>query len=410
MIGRLENMKVYLDNNATTKIDPLVVKEMMPYLNEFYGNASSMHDFGVPAAKALETARERVRAYIGAGKTSEIIFTSCATESDSTAIYSAIQASPEKKEIITSVVEHPAILQVCAHLEEKGYTVHRVPVDSKGNLDLDFYKSKLSDKVAIASVMWGNNETGNLYPIPEMAAMAHEKGVLFHTDAVQVMGKIHVNVAATDIDMLSFSGHKLHAPKGVGALYVRFGTRFRNFMRGGHQERGRRAGTENVASIAALGKACELSGQYVRFCQNEIARLRDKLERGIIARVPKCFATGNPESRVCNTSNIAFEFVEGEGILLKLNQAGIAASSGSACTSGSLEPSHVMMAMKLPFTAAHGTIRFSLSRFTTEAEIDYVIDQVPRIIGELREMSPYWKHIVDGTPDFNPDYKGTLGK
>ena len=403
-------MKVYLDNNAPTRIDHDVVNEMMPYLTEIYGNPSSMHDFGVPVSKALDVARHRVRDFIGAEKDSEIIFTACATESDNTAIYSALQAYPERKEIITSVVEHPAILQVCSFLEEHGYIIHRVPVDSKGRLDLDFYKSKLSDRVALVTIMWANNETGTIFPIPQLAAMAHEKGILFHTDAVQAIGKINVNVSELEIDMLSFSGHKIHAPKGVGVLYVKFGTRFRNFMRGGHQERGRRAGTENVASIVALGKACELSGSHIGYMQTEVARLRDKLQNGLLEKIPHCFVTGDPENRTANTCNIAFEYVEGEGILLLLNQEGIAASSGSACTSGSLEPSHVMMSMKIPFTAAHGTIRFSLSRFTTEAEIDYVLEKVPQIIAKLRSMSPYWKQVAEGGTAFNPDYKGTLGK
>lgn len=403
-------MKVYFDNNATTKVDPEVVQEMLPFLTDIYGNPSSMHDFGVPVSEALNKARKQVQEFIGAEKDSEIIFTACATESDNTAIYSALQANPTKKEIITSVVEHPAILEVCSFLEEHGYTIHRVPVDNCGRLDMEFYKSKLSDKVALVSIMWANNETGTIFPVPELARLAHEKGILFHTDAVQAIGKIPVNLKELDIDMLSFSGHKIHAPKGIGVLYVKFGTRFRNYMRGGHQERGRRAGTENTASIVALGKACELSGKHLDYVGTEVARMRDKLQKGILDKVSHAFATGDIENRTANTCNIAFEYVEGEGILLLLNQAGIAASSGSACTSGSLEPSHVMMSMKIPFTAAHGTIRFSLSRFTTEEEVDYVIEKVPEIIEKLRGMSPYWKQIAEGGAAFNPDYKGTLGK
>jgi cysteine desulfurase len=405
-------MKVYLDNNATTKIAPEVVTEMMPYLTEIYGNPSSMHDFGVPVSEALNVARRRVQNFIGAAKDSEIIFTACATESDNTAIYSALQAYPERKEIITSAVEHPAILQVCAFLEEHGYVIHRVPVDSHGRLDMDFYKSRLSDRVALVSIMWANNETGTVFPVPELARLAHEKGILFHTDAVQAIGKLKVDVKNLDIDMLSFSGHKIHAPKGVGVLYVKYGTRFRNFMRGGHQERGRRAGTENVASIVALGKACELSGQHIDYMQTEVARLRDKLQNGLLKQIPKSFVTGDVENRTANTCNIAFEYIEGESILLLLNQCGIAASSGSACTSGSLEPSHVMMAMKIPYTAAHGTVRFSLSRYTTEEEIDYVLEKVPALIAKLREMSPYWKTLPaeetsgDAAPSFNPVFKG----
>lgn len=403
-------MKVYLDNNATTKIDPQVVEEMLPYLTEVYGNPSSMHDFGGPVSKAIDKARKQIQKFIGAEKDSEIIFTACATESDNTAIYSALQAYPERKEIITSVVEHPAILEVCSFLEEKGYKIHRVPVNEIGELDVEFYKSKLSKNVALVTIMWANNETGTIFPIPELARLAHEHGILFHTDAVQAIGKINVDVKNLDIDMLSFSGHKIHAPKGVGVLYVRYGTKFRNFMRGGHQERGRRAGTENAASIVALGKACELSDLHIKYVQTEIARLRDKLEKNILTKVSHSFVTGDKEHRTANTSNIAFEYVEGEGILLLLNSFGIAASSGSACTSGSLEPSHVMKAMKVPFTAAHGTIRFSLSRFTTEEEIDYVIEKVPEVIAQLRAMSPYWKQITEGTPVFNPDYKGIVGQ
>lgn len=403
-------MKVYLDNNATTKIASEALDEMMPFLTENYGNPSSMHDFGVPVSEALAVARSRVAQLIGAQKDSEVIFTSCATESDNTALYSALQAFPDRKEIITSVVEHPAILQPCAFLEEHGYTVHRVPVNSKGQLDMEFYRSKLSDRVALVSIMWANNETGTVFPVEELARMAHEKGILFHTDAVQALGKLPIDVKNTDIDMLSFSGHKIHAPKGVGVLYVRFGTKFRNFMRGGHQEKGRRAGTENTASIVALGKACELARQHLDHVMSETARLRDRLEQGILSRVTHAFVTGDPENRTPNTCNIAFEYVEGEGILLKLNHAGIAASSGSACTSGSLEPSHVMMSMKVPFTAAHGTIRFSLSRYTTEEEIDYVIEKVPQIIAELRSISPYWKHVAEGAAAFNPDFRGTLGE
>ncbi|MBQ8706517.1 MAG: cysteine desulfurase NifS [Succinivibrionaceae bacterium] len=403
-------MKVYLDNNATTRVAPEALEEMMPFLTDVYGNPSSMHDFGTPVSESLALARSRVAGLLGAEKDSEIIFTSCATESDNTAIFSAVQAYPDRREIITSAVEHPAILQPCAYLEERGYTVHRVPVNSRGQLDLDFYRSKLSDRVALVSIMWANNETGTVFPVPELARMAREKGILFHTDAVQAVGKLPISLKDTCIDMLSFSGHKLHAPKGVGALYVRFGTRFRNFMRGGHQERGRRAGTENSASIAALGRVCRMAEEYLASGgADETARLRDRLEQGILSRVTHAFVTGDARNRTPNTSNIAFEYVEGEGILLKLNHEGIAASSGSACTSGSLEPSHVMMAMKVPFTAAHGTIRFSLSRYTTQEEIDYVVEKVPRIIADLRAMSPYWKQVAEGAPAFNPDFKGTLG-
>ena len=386
---------IYLDNNATTKVDPMAVEAMLPLFSQQFGNPSSIHSFGDQVGAKLKVARKQVADLIGALHDSEVIFTSCATESTTTAIYSALKVHADRKEIITTMVEHPATLDVCEQLEREGYTIHRLKVNNKGQLDLEEYKRVLSDKVALVTVMWGNNETGTLFPVPEMAKLAHEKGVMFHTDAVQVIGKIPVDVQDTDIDMLSFSGHKLHAPKGIGALYVRRGVRYRPLLRGGHQERGRRAGTENSASIVAFGIAAEQAELHLDTINGKIKALRDKLEQGILAQVPHCFVTGDPDNRVGNTSNIAFEYVEGEAILMFLNQHGIAASSGSACTSGSLEPSHVMQAMGIPFTAAHGTIRFSLSRYTTEKEIDKVIEAVPEIIEKLRAFSPYWK---DGKP------------
>ena len=401
-----EKRTVYLDNNATTMVDPEVVKAMLPYFTEYYGNASSMHDLAIEPARAVAEARHKIAEYVGAEYDSEIIFTSCATESDSTAIYSAIECNPEKREIITTPVEHPAILRVLDHLEEdRGYKITKLHVDSKGRLDLDEYKKALNSNVALVTCMWANNETGNIYPVTEMAHLAHEQGIMFHSDGVQAMGKVDMDLKSTDIDMLSFSGHKLHAPKGIGVFYLKRSCRFRPFLRGGHQESGRRAGTENVPYIVGLGKACELSGQHVGYMRSEIKRLRDRLEQGILAKVPDCFVTGDPDNRSANTSNIAFQFVEGEGILLKLNEYGICASSGSACTSGSLDPSHVMKAMGIPFTAAHGTIRFSLSRFATEADIDYTVEKVPEIIAELRSFSPYWrKDGSGGAESFDPNY------
>lgn len=381
---------IYLDNNATTRVDPAVVEAMLPFFTEQFGNPSSLHSFGNKVGLAIKKARMQVQELLGAEHESEIIFTSCGTESDSTAILSALKAHPERREIITTRVEHPAVLNLCAHLEKEGYTVHYLGVDGKGRLDLDEYRRLLSPKVAVVSVMWANNETGTLFPVEEMAELASEADVLFHTDAVQAVGKVPINLSASAIDMLSLSGHKLHAPKGVGVLYLRRGTRFRPLLRGGHQERGRRAGTENTAGIVGLGLACELAMQHMEYENTEVKRLRDKLEQGILARVPRAFATGDLGNRLPNTSNIAFEFIEGEAILLLLNKYGIAASSGSACTSGSLEPSHVMRAMGIPYTAAHGTIRFSLSRYTTEAEIDRVIQVVPEIVAQLRKLSPYW--------------------
>jgi cysteine desulfurase len=391
---------IYLDNNATTRVDPLVVEAMLPYFTEQFGNPSSIHRFADGVAKGIKQARHQVQELIGCEHDSEIIFTSCGTESDSTAILSAIKAQPDRKEIITTTVEHPAILSLCEYLEKEGYIIHRMPVDKIGRLDLDAYKSLLSDRVAIVSVMWANNETGTLFPVVEMAEMAHAAGVMFHTDAVQAVGKIPMMLKDTKIDMLSLSGHKLHAPKGIGVLYLRRGTRFRPLLRGGHQERGRRAGTENSAAIVGLGKACELALANIEHENTVVKAMRDRLERGIVELIPNCFITGDVENRLPNTTDIAFEYIEGEAILMLLNKAGIAASSGSACTSGSLEPSHVMRAMDIPYTAAHGTIRFSFSRYNTMEEVDEVLKVMPDIAANLRKLSPYW----DGNgPVANPE-------
>ncbi len=381
---------IYLDNNATTACDPKVVEAMLPYFLEQFGNPSSIHSFGSGVGRALSKARKQVQALLGAEHDSEVIFTSCGTESDNTAILSALKCFPNRKEIITTTVEHPAVLALCAQLEKEGYTVHRMGVDSKGRLDLDEYRRLLTPNVAVVSVMWANNETGTLFQVLEMAEMAHAAGVQFHTDAVQAVGKVPIDLKTSKIDMLSVSGHKLHAPKGIGVLYLKRGVRFRPLLRGGHQERGRRAGTENAASVIGLGKACELALEHIEYENVDVRMLRDRLEQGILARVPNCFVTGDPGNRLPNTCNIAFEYIEGEAILMLLNKQGIAASSGSACTSGSLEPSHVMRAMDIPYTAAHGTIRFSLSRYNTKTEIDRVIAAVPPIIANLRKMSPYW--------------------
>ena len=381
---------IYLDNNATTRVDDEVVQAMLPFFTEQFGNPSSMHSFGNQVGMALKKARQSVQRLIGAEHDSEIVFTSCGTEADSTAILSALKAQPERKTLITTVIEHPAILSLCDYLAEDGYTVHRLKVDKKGRLDLAEYAALLDDDVAIVSVMWANNETGTLFPVERMAQMADDAGIMFHTDAVQAVGKVPMNLKDSAIHMLSLSGHKLHAPKGVGVLYLRRGTRFRPLLRGGHQERGRRAGTENAASIVGLGVAAERALAFMAHENSEVRRLRDRLEAGILAAVPYAFVTGDPDNRLPNTANIAFEYIEGEAILLLLNKVGIAASSGSACTSGSLEPSHVMRAMDIPYTAAHGSVRFSLSRYTTEEQIDYVIREVPPIIAQLRKLSPYW--------------------
>lgn len=391
---------IYMDNNATTMIDAVVVEAMLPYFTEQFGNPSSLHSFGNKVGQAVKKARQSVQKLLGAEHDSEIVFTSCGTESDSTAILSALKAQPERKEIITTTVEHPAVLTLCDQLATEGYTVHKLEVDSKGRLDLARYAELLSDNVAIVSVMWANNETGTLFPVEEMARMAEEAGVMFHTDAVQAVGKLPIDLKTSSIHMLSLSGHKLHAPKGIGVLYLKRGTRFRPLLRGGHQERGRRAGTENTASIVALGKAAELAMQHMEHENTVVKALRDRLQEGILASVPNCFVTGDPANRLPNTVNIAFEYIEGEAILLLLNKQGIAASSGSACTSGSLEPSHVMKAMGIPYTAAHGTVRFSLSRYNTAAEVERVIAAVPAIVAQLRKLSPYWS---DNGPVLEPE-------
>ena len=398
---------IYLDNNATTACDPAVVDAMLPYFTEQFGNPSSIHSYADGVARGIGKARKQIQALLGTKHDSEIIFTACGTESDNTAILSALKCHPSRKEIITTTVEHPAVLSLCSQLEKEGYTVHRLAVDGKGRLDLDEYKSLLSPNVAIVSVMWANNETGTLFPVEEMAEMASAAGVQFHTDAVQAVGKVKIDLKNTAIDMLSLSGHKLHAPKGIGVLYLKRATRFRPLLRGGHQERGRRAGTENAASIVGLGVACEQALQHMTYENTHVKALRNRLEKGILSQVGSAFVTGDPDNRLPNTANIAFEYVEGEAILMLLNKVGIAASSGSACTSGSLEPSHVMRAMNIPYTAAHGTIRFSLSRYNTTEEIDRVIAEVPPIIARLRQLSPYWGEngpVADPDKVFAPVY------
>jgi cysteine desulfurase len=384
---------IYMDNNATTRIAPEVLDAMMPFLSDCYGNPSSMHTFGGQVGRAIEAARTKVADLLGA-LPEEIVFTSCGTESDSTAILSALQTFPEYRHVITTRVEHPAVKNLCENLTQLTGHKHRtsrIMVESDGTLDMQRYKEALSEDTAIVSVMWANNETGVIFPVEEMAAMAKERGILFHTDAVQAVGKIPINMQENQIDFLSLSGHKLHAPKGVGVLYVRKGTPFVPFINGGHQEHGRRGGTENVASIIGLAKACELAGDKMEEENTRVRALRDKLEKGLLSSIPKSMLNGHPVDRLPNTTNISFEYVEGEAILLHMNQFAICASSGSACTSGSLEPSHVLRAMGVPFTAAHGSIRFSLSIYNTEKEVDFVLEKMPAIIANLRAMSPFWK-------------------
>ncbi len=380
---------VYLDNNATTRVDPEVFEVMVPFFKDFYGNASSMHSFGGQVARHLEEARAKVAALINA-QPEEIVFTSCGTESDNHAIRGVCEALPEKRHIITTKVEHPAVLNVCRYLGKKGYRVTELPVDKQGNLDLEALKDAITPDTAIVSVMAANNETGTLFPIDRISEICSEKRVLFHTDAVQAAGKISLDMKKMPVSLLSISGHKLHAPKGIGILYIRRGTRIAPFMLGGHQERGRRAGTENSPYIVGLGKACEIAMSEMFEENNRVRKLRDRLEKGLFESIPYAHINGNPQWRLPNTTNIGFEFIEGEAILLHLSAAGIAASSGSACTSGSLEPSHVLMAMQVPFTYAHGSVRFSLSRFNTDADIDHALKTLPEVVRTLRSMSPFY--------------------
>lgn len=379
---------IYLDNNATTCVAPEVLEAMLPFFKDMYGNASSMHSFGGSVGKHMVEARGHVAHLLGANP-DEIIFTSCGTESDNTAVLSAIETQPEKRHFITTRVEHSAMLAMADFLEKKGYDITFLPVDKKGHLDLEELKDAIRPDTALVSIMYANNETGTVFPIEEIAQIVKSKGVLFHVDAVQAVGKIPIDLKTLPIDFLALSGHKLHAPKGIGVLYVRRGTRFRPFLRGGHQEKGRRAGTENTPYIIGLGKACELAAKGIEHERTVVAKLRDNLENALTAQIPKSIINGDRENRLPNTTNIAFEAVEGEAILLMLNEFGICASSGSACTSGSLEPSHVLRAMGVPFTYAHGSIRFSLSRYTTEADINKVIEVTPKIIENLRNISPF---------------------
>jgi len=378
---------IYLDNNATTKVDEAVLEAMLPYLREYYGNPSSMHTFGGQVGAKVKEAREQVAALLGA-LDSEIIFTSCGTEGDNAAIQAALSAQPNKRHIVTTAVEHAAILNVCKRLEKKGYKVTYLPVNRLGQLDLEQLAASITDETALVSVMYANNESGVVFPIEKIGQIVKAKGVTFHVDAVQAVGKIPLDMKSSTIDMLTLSGHKLHAPKGMGALYVRKGVRFRPLLIGGHQERGRRGGTENVPGIIALGKAAQLAQHHLGQIEWE-RKLRDRLEYGLLSSIPDSEVNGDPINRLPNTTNIGFKYIEGEAILLLLNKNGICASSGSACTSGSLEPSHVLRAMGLPYTVLHGSIRFSLSRYTTEAEIDQVLAIMPTIVERLRALSPF---------------------
>ena len=381
---------IYLDNNATTQVAEEVIESMLPYFHDAYGNPSSAHSFGGQIAGKVNGAREQVAALLNA-MPEEIIFTSCGTESDNTAIMSALANGKGKNHVVTSRAEHPAVRSLCAHLSGQGYRITEIPVDREGLLDMEYYEKSLTPDTAIVSLMWANNETGVLFPVEKAAEMARERGIPFHTDAVQAVGKIPIAMNKNVIDMLSVSGHKLHAPKGIGVLYVRKGTHFSPYLIGGHQETGRRGGTENTPYIIGLGTACELAERNMKEENTRVKNLRDKLENEICSRIPSSRINGDVLKRIPNTSNISFEFVEGESILLMMDEFGICASSGSACTSGSLQPSHVLRAMGVPFTMAHGSVRFSLSIYNHEEEIDFVIEKMPAIIERLRSFSPFWK-------------------
>ncbi len=381
---------IYLDNNATTRVDPAVVEAMAPFFSESYGNPSSMHVFGGGVHKYVEEARAKVAAIIHADP-SEVIFTASGSESDNHAIRGGVEAMGRDTTVITTRVEHPAVLQSCRYLRDQGYNVIEVGVMSDGTLNIDEYSAALATPgKKFVSIMWANNETGVVFPIKKIAEKAAAAGAVFHTDAVQAVGKLgEVDVSKVPVNMLTFSGHKIHAPKGIGVLYIRKGTRISPLIHGGHQEGGRRAGTENVPYIVGLGKAAEMAMEELARGENKrVAALRDKLQAGLL-KCPDTMINGSLKERLPNTLNISFQYIEGEGILYHMSDAGICASSGSACTSGSLEPSHVIRAMGVPFTAVHGSIRFSFSRYNTEEEVDYVLSVVPGIIDKLRALSPF---------------------
>jgi cysteine desulfurase len=382
---------IYMDNNATTAVAPEVVAAMLPLLTEHYGNPSSMHSFGARAGEAVAAARERVQALLGAELPGEIVFTGGGSESDNLAIVGALHANPDKRHIVTTAVEHPAVLGLCRDLEKRhGYAVSYLAVDAAGHLDPEELRSVLRDDTAVVSIMMANNETGVVFDSAALGEIVKERGAVFHVDAVQAAGKLPLDLWRLPmVDLLSISGHKLHAAKGVGALYVRKGTKIRPLIVGGHQERGRRAGTENVAAIAGFGVACDLAAANREAENKVVGEMRDRLEELLLARIPDCRVNGDRERRLPNTTNISFEYIEGEGILLLLDRMGVAASSGSACTSGSLEPSHVLRAMGVPFTQAHGSVRFSLSRYNTMEQIDHVATVLPVIIERLRQITPF---------------------
>ena len=389
MIFQKMERTVYFDNNATTMVAPEVRDVMSPFFGELYGNPSSMHAFGGKIARYVDRAREEVAKFINASP-EEIVFTSCATESDNAALAGTAAFYGKETKVITTAVEHPAVLQPCRRLKAQGHQEVEIRVDSSGRLDLGQLREELKGtKKALVSVMWANNETGTVFPIAEVAEICREHGAVFHTDAVQIAGKERVDVQKVPVDMLSMSGHKFHAPKGVGILYVRKGTRLKPFMVGGHQESMRRAGTENVAFIVGLAKACELARIGMDDERERLRAMRDRLEAGLIASCPDVRVNGDRENRLVNTLNLSFEYIEGEAIAYHLSDLGICVSTGSACASGSLDPSHVIRAMGVPFTAVHGSVRFSFSRYNTMEEVEYALDVIPPVIRKLRDMSPF---------------------
>ncbi len=391
----MNNNIVYLDNNATTKVDERVLDAMMPYFKEEYANPSSMYNFSKKSSDAIKEARVQIRDFVNAKDEKEIIFTSCGSESANTAIRGVLNYNKNKKHIITTKVEHPAVLNTYKAMEKQGYRVDYIGVNSNGELNLDELEAAIDEDTALVSIMWANNETGVIYPIKQISEMikSKNKDTKLFVDAVQVAGKIPIDVQECGVDLLGISGHKFHAPKGIGALYVNSKTMITPLIIGGHQERGKRAGTENTPYIVGLGKAAQLAQDGLKYELTEVKRLRDKLESNIVNKIYNARLNTGAAERVPNTTNIGFEYIEGELILLHLSDLGICASSGSACTSGSLEPSHVLRAMNVPFTAIHGSIRWSLSRFTTEKEIDYVIEKLPGIIEKVTSISPYQKEL-----------------
>jgi cysteine desulfurase len=376
----------YFDNNATTRIAPEVVEVMIPFLRDYWGNPSSIYRFGKQTAGHINEAREKVAALLNADPR-EIVFTSCGTESNNTAIHSALIAHPQKRHVVTTAVEHSATINFCKALQKQHCEVTILPVEPDGGLDLHLLEKAIRPDTAIVSAMWANNETGVIFPIEEIAAICRSKGVLFHTDAVQTPGKLKLDVKELGVDMLSLSAHKLHAPKGIGLLYVKRKTKFHPYVIGGHQEHGRRGGTENVANIVGFGRAAELALENLHVEETRVRALRDKMENGILNGIQATVRNGAKEPRLPNTSNLSFDGVEAEGILLLLDQAGICVSSGSACTSGSLDPSHVLVAMGCSVARARGSVRFSLSIYTTEAEVDFLLQKLPPIIASLRANS-----------------------